>query len=111
MYPTKEYFAVIEMKLWMDKEGNTAGIVGDIDKLKKTTLAPQHRVMLIFSANPNTQTRENLNWLDQELSPVLGSHLKEGDNLEVRCFPTHSDYLQQLPMEFWVASIEVRPAS
>jgi hypothetical protein len=109
MHPTKDCFAVIEMKLWMDKEGNTAGIVGDLGKLKNSGLEPQHRVMLIFSANPTTDTQENFKWLNQELSPMLGNQLKEGDNFEVCSFPTSSDYftVKQLPMEFWVAGIEV----
>jgi hypothetical protein len=56
------------MKLWMDAAGDLSGIIVDIDKLRKSILNPQHKVMLIFSANPDTETNASIAYLSAELA-------------------------------------------
>jgi hypothetical protein len=106
---TSDRLAIVEMKLWMTAAGNTTEIVADMDKLKSAKPAAQHRVMLIFSANPCTVTDTSLGFLKKELSPELGAQLIDGKNFELDKFPTNSDYdpVKGKPMEFWVAGIEV----
>jgi hypothetical protein len=104
------YFAVIEMKLWMDAAGDLSGIIVDIDKLRKSILNPQHKVMLIFSANPDTETTTSISYLSAELAkPPVQIVLRSGQSFELEKFQTNSDWprVQNTIMDFWVAGIEV----
>jgi hypothetical protein len=103
---------VIEMKLWMGNTGNPAlaGIIADIGKLQQlpgARLQPitstTHRIMLVFSENPQGQTTANLNYLAQQLSLTFGGPLTPGQNFEVDSFsPTYSDWpaVSGVDMEF-----------
>jgi hypothetical protein len=91
----------------MGSTGNRylAGIINDVGTLQHVT-GTTHRVMLIFSANPATETSISVKYLSDELSATFGVPLTKGQNFEVASFPTSSDDLPDA-FEFWVGGISV----
>jgi len=103
-YPSSEkWFAVVEMKRWMSPKGKQElpAIRRDVIKLREETRA-NLRLMLIFSANPEGSTKENIKWLCENLDTT--QVLSEGD-LYHRVFQTVGSDGQ--PLEFWVGAFEV----
>jgi hypothetical protein len=110
MHPnTDDRFVVVEMKRWMDKLGNTAPILDDLGRLRVAQPAPQHRIMLIFSANPSRDTANVIDDLLLTLNKAVGLSLTRGLSFEEDSFPTNSDYFEVRndPMDFWVGGIEL----
>jgi hypothetical protein len=93
-----------------------AGIVANIGTLQQLSSAgfgpvtsATHRIMLIFSENPQVQTAANCKYLDEELTRTLGRPLTRGQNFELDSFRTYSDWhtVRDEDMEFWVVGVEV----
>jgi hypothetical protein len=101
--PSTDWFAVVEMKLWMSEDGRQeiTPICDDLDKLRKCDA--DHALMLLFSANPHGSTQKNLVWLSAELSkstPIMAPLWED------YCFPTINRHGEAV--EFWVAGYQVK---
>lgn len=98
-----KWFAAIEMKRWMSNNGEAEipGIKHDInEKLAKAKVSGKvpNALMLVFSANEESKTEINLDWLATKL-------LTQKDKWVVCQFPTISP--EGKPVNFWVAGYEV----
>ena len=98
-----KWFAAVEMKRWMSNSGESEipGIRYDIEnKLTpvKVSGKASNALMLVFSANEEGKTEENIDWLADRLST-------QKSNWVVCQFPTISP--EGKPVDFWVAGYEI----
>ena len=103
----KQCLVIAEMKKWMSETGKSEidGIRKDIEKL--STAEADHRLMIIFSANPDDDnTKGNIEYLEREL---------RADSKVVKALEISEPYVFQTinpdngkNEKFWILGIEVR---
>jgi hypothetical protein len=84
-------------------------ICQDIEKLKRCSLNPEHRYMIMFPQHLPANTPTFLRWLSTNVAPALGRDVVPNDNFHYASFLTRSAHPQAPPdeLEFMVAAIEV----
>lgn len=94
--------ATVEMKCWLTSQGEVEipKIRTDFEKLRRVDHAA---FLLIFSANLDTQTSANLNFLQEKLP-----ELKEVPK-RIYTFPTISPFTPDVSVDFWAAAWQLRP--